>query len=213
MKKGDLFFGIVLIAIIAFLTNPPTRELYEKATSAYPYLSGFFKFFILATMGELVACRITFGEWKKPNGLPVRSLIWGFVGFMNVPLFRIFSNGVHAVQTAGIIPGDNNYALLTAFYTSVAVNITLGPAIMFFHRISDSYIDLFCTHNEWPSVGEVSNHINWENYISFVMFKTVPLVWIPAHTITFSLPPQHRVLVAAFLSMILGGILAFAAKK
>ena len=55
--------------------------------------------------------------------------------------------------------------------------------------------------------------INWDDFISFVLVKTIPIFWIPAHTITFLLPPEHRVLSAAFLSTALGGILAFAKKK
>jgi hypothetical protein len=43
--------------------------------------------------------------------------------------------------------------------------------------------------------------------------KTIPLFWIPAHTITFSLPPEYRVLMASFLSIALGGILAFAKRR
>jgi len=43
--------------------------------------------------------------------------------------------------------------------------------------------------------------------------KTIPMFWIPAHTITFLLPSEFRVLAAAFLSIALGAILAFAKKK
>jgi hypothetical protein len=43
--------------------------------------------------------------------------------------------------------------------------------------------------------------------------KTIPIFWIPAHTITFLLPSEYRVLSAAFLSIALGTILAFAKKS
>jgi hypothetical protein len=213
MKKSDIFFVIVLGAIIGLLAFPVTFNLYEEATNAAPYLMGFCKFFILATMGELLAGRVARGSWAKPAGLFWRAVIWGAVGFLNVAVFSILNNGVLAGLDSGVLPGGSG-RLLSAFYTSVALNISFGPTIMFMHRILDSYIDLYYErHKIWPAVSEVAVKINWENYISFVIFKTVPFVWIPAHTITFYLPAEHRVLVAAFLSMIFGALLAFAAKQ
>ena len=52
-----------------------------------------------------------------------------------------------------------------------------------------------------------------DGFVSFVLMKTIPIFWIPAHTITFLLPSEYRVLSAAFLSIALGAILAFAKKK
>ncbi|HRZ79119.1 MAG TPA: Mpv17/PMP22 family protein, partial [bacterium] len=43
--------------------------------------------------------------------------------------------------------------------------------------------------------------------------KTIPLFWIPAHTITFLLPENHRVLFAAILGVVLGVFLAIASLK
>ncbi|HWJ02684.1 MAG TPA: hypothetical protein VNU93_03325, partial [Verrucomicrobiae bacterium] len=62
-------------------------------------------------------------------------------------------------------------------------------------------------------LADVVNHIDWHGFISFVVLKTIPFFWIPAHTITFMLPTEYRVLTAAFLSIALGGILAFAKKQ
>jgi hypothetical protein len=47
----------------------------------------------------------------------------------------------------------------------------------------------------------------------FVFKKTIPFFWIPAHTITFLLPPELRVLFAAALGIVLGVILALASLK
>ena len=59
----------------------------------------------------------------------------------------------------------------------------------------------------------MTNRIDWNGFVSFVVVKTIPLFWIPAHTVTFMLAPEYRVVVAAFLSIALGGILSFAKKK
>jgi len=50
-------------------------------------------------------------------------------------------------------------------------------------------------------------------FCDFVLLKTIPLFWIPAHTAVFLLPAEFRVVAAAFLSVALGGILAFAKKS
>jgi hypothetical protein len=43
-----------------------------------------------------------------------------------------------------------------------------------------------------------------------VFKKTIPFFWIPAHTITFLLPADFRILFAAILGVALGIILAIA---
>ena len=68
MKKGDFIWGLSLLAIIAFLTIPATNRLFAAATQASPYLMGFVKFALLATMGEFLAIRITAKTWKSPCG-------------------------------------------------------------------------------------------------------------------------------------------------
>ncbi|GAB1473896.1 hypothetical protein MASR2M69_13370 [Bacteroidota bacterium] len=40
--------------------------------------------------------------------------------------------------------------------------------------------------------------------MKFVVGKTIPLFWIPAHTITFLLPDTYKVIFAASLSIVLG---------
>lgn len=59
-------------------------------------------------------------------------------------------------------------------------------------------------------LSEVVKTIDWYGFIRFVVLKTIPFFWIPAHTVTFLLPAEYRVLAAAFLSIALGGILASA---
>ena len=55
--------------------------------------------------------------------------------------------------------------------------------------------------------------VDWSDFIGFVVCKTIPLFWIPAHSVTFMLPPQYRVFMSAFLSIILGLLLAVAKRK
>ncbi len=102
--------------------------------------------------------------------------------------------------------------LLNAFLVSAIMNLTFGPAFMAAHRISDTYIDLRVEGLK-PSISQVITRIDWPGFYTFVVGKTVPFFWIPAHTITFLLPTVYRVLWAVYLSMALGAILAYARQK
>ena len=79
---------------------------------------------------------------------------------------------------------------------------------MAMHRMSDTFIEMRFNQKK-PSLKELLQAIEWDAFISFVVFKTIPLFWIPAHTITFVLPPNYRVLVAVYLSIFLGAILVY----
>jgi ABC-type phosphate/phosphonate transport system permease subunit len=54
--------------------------------------------------------------------------------------------------------------------------------------------------------------IDWNVMWGFVIKKTIPLFWVPAHTITFLLPAYLQVLFAAMLGGVLGVILSLAAQ-
>ena len=62
-------------------------------------------------------------------------------------------------------------------------------------------------------MGEIMQNLNWKVQWGFVFKKTIPLFWFPAHTVTFLLPGEMRVLFAALLGVLLGVILSIAARK
>ena len=213
MKKGDVIWTAALIGIIAFLLSPTTHKVFVGFTTDYPYIAGFLKFAILATMGDLLAYRIVTSEWKIRKGFLFRAFIWGFLGMVIVLIFTIFGAGVTAAMKAGVLPGYG-YPIAFAFFTSAIMNLTFAPTMMGFHRLTDTYADLkFIEGRKNLKLDQVSDEIDWNNFISFVVLKTIPAFWIPAHTITFLLPPEYRVLMAAFLSIALGAILSFAKAK
>ena len=92
------------------------------------------------------------------------------------------------------------------------MNLTFAPVFMAVHRFTDTYIDMR-SENKSVTMAQVMDEIDWKGFIRFVVGKTVPLFWIPAHTITFLLPVQYRVISAAYLSIALGLILAYARRK
>ena len=213
MKKGDFLWLAGLAAFMAILIFPASRTVFERFTSGYVYLGGFIKFFILATMGELLAIRIVTADWQLPKGLFFRALIWGFLGTVIVLIFNIYAVGIAGALANGLLPGGNS-KFAFAFFVSLTMNLTFAPTMMAFHRITDTYIDLRYESTAGKvRLCEVVKRIDWDGFVSFVLMKTIPLFWIPAHTITFLLPPEYRVLMAAFLSIALGTILAFAKKR
>ena len=137
MKKGDFIWGFVLVAIAMFILMPATHVIFVDFTSTHPFIGGFIKFGILATMGELLAIRISTGDWKKPSGLVFRTLIWGFLGIVITLMFQIFGGGVTAALEKGILPG-NGSSFAFAFFVSSIMNLTFAPTFMAFHRFTDN---------------------------------------------------------------------------
>jgi hypothetical protein len=185
---------------------------------AHPYLMGFVKFAVLATIGELCAIRILSGQWKAPVGLIYRTIVWGVLGMGIVLMFEIFFGGVTSAIAKGLLPAGSGFGqqLLKAVFISTIMNLSFAPVFMAFHRFTDTCIDVAC--GEGVGFGGINSaailaRIDWQGFINFVVLKTVPFFWIPAHTITFLLPPEYRVLVAASLSIALGAILAYAKRK
>ena len=88
---------------------------------------------------------------------------------------------------------------------------------MTLHKITDAHIAAYggslkalCTP---IPMGKRFAELNWQVQWGFVFKKTIPFFWYPAHTITFLLPSEQRVLFAALLGIVLGVLLAVAGKK
>jgi hypothetical protein len=96
------------------------------------------------------------------------------------------------------------------------MNVIFAPTFMMFHRFIDTYIDL--AEGKLKNIGNVElnqviKKIDYQFFFSFVILKTIPLFWIPAHTITFILPSTYRVLMASYLSIALGILLSLKKAK
>lgn len=219
MKKGDVLWLFCLGLVITILVNKTTHTAFVHLTKSHPYLMGFVKVSILATMGELLAIRILSGKFIRPVGLFLRFVIWGFLGMSFALIFPMFDGGVHTAIKIGLLPNFEKKLVRTVavpFFISTAMNLIFAPTMMGLHRITDTYIEL--CHGKLSNLKKVRledviSHIDWKSLVGFVYLKTIPFFWIPAHTITFLLPSEYRVLMASFLSIALGGILAFAKKK
>ncbi|MGQ9856921.1 MAG: hypothetical protein ACUVQF_09305 [Fervidobacterium sp.] len=216
IRFGDVL-SVLFFALLAYLLiNKSTREVYLNLNSSHPYIMGFLKVGILATFGEILSTRIVNGKYKMLVGLPYRFVVWGLLGIVFVAVFELFGSGTKVLLDKNLLPyAESTRTFFQAFYTSVLMNLIFAPTFMALHRITDAYIDL--------SQGKIRNmlkielntvleHIDWKTFVSFVLGKTIPFFWIPAHTVTFLLPSTYRVLVAALLSVALGVLLSLRKK-
>jgi hypothetical protein len=220
MKLKDLIWIIILVIITGFVLIPYTQAIFETMTSNNPYLMGFIKTAILASMGELLVNRIKKGYYFSEKGFILKAIVWGFLGMIFVLIFKVFASGVEAAQAASILPIINNSTftakLLTAFLISLIMNLFFAPSFMLLHRVTDGYIELgsgTLKGIKHVRLKKVIERIDFYVFIHFVVIRTIPLFWIPAHTITFLLPENYRVLMAAYLSIALGILLTVAKSR
>lgn len=211
-KKMVFDFGWVFVVggAIVFMLVPPMAGWYQTANASAPYLAAFVKFFLLASMGEYLAKRIQTNQWKLPSYWFGRAFVWGILGMVIALAFQLFSGGVAAAAENGFLPNTSS-RLLNAFMISTLMNLIFAPVMMGLHRFTDTWFDLRAS-GEKPTVKKLVARINWQQFFSFVVLKTIPFFWIPAHTITFLLPGEYRVLMAAVLSIALGLILSLVSK-
>ncbi len=220
MSNTKKTYGGAMIAFIiavfalfaAVLAIPASRNEFEILSKEHPFIMGFVKFALLATAGEIIAVRMSTGKWQKPVYLIARIVIWGLIGIWITYMMKILFLGAGAIIASGIIPGKDLKdefwrTLILAFTTSATMNLTFGPTFMAVHKCSDTYLALRASGDKKVTLASVIDTVDWKRFVSFTLFKTVPIFWIPAHTLTFMLPQEYQVMLAALLSVALGIIL------
>jgi hypothetical protein len=229
MKKQDIFVLLGTVIFFApFFILKDVYYLYEDVNQHFPLIMAFFKFAILSTFGEVLGLRIRTGQYNMLHfGIVPRALVWGFMGIWIAIAMGIYRNGVPAyLDHFRVFNGINNamicdfsaLKLFGAFCISVMMNTTFAPVFMTIHKITDTHIMETCGSLKGFFTNklhftEIISSIKWKVQWGFVFKKTIPLFWIPAHTITFILPANFQVLFAAFLGVCLGVILSVAAHK
>lgn len=233
MKKNDfLVLAGFALFLSPFFVFPDIFHGYESLNKEHGMLMSFVKFALLATFGETLGSRIRTGMYLPEGfGLIPRAVIWGLLGLTIQMSFVIFSIGVPSfiskmlgfsfaadyLDKEKIATMDFGLKLLVAFSISTAMNVIYAPIMMTLHKITDMHIAQH--HGKITAlispvkVGENMANMNWRVQWGFVFKRTIPLFWIPAHTITFMLPAEFRVLFAAALGIALGVIMSIAAIK
>lgn len=227
MRAKDFIFILIVIAVfLPFTISDTIYNWYLSFNAEHGMVMSFLKFGILATMGELLGLRISRGVYYFDGfGVLPRAIVWGILGMGINMAFIVFSTGVLAFMgymgmdnPSGVMSGTLTLEkVLLAFSISVVMNSIFAPVFMTLHKITDTHImnnggtlrGLFTP----IKMGEIMQNLNWKVQWGFVFKKTIPLFWFPAHTITFLLPGEMRVLFAALLGVLLGVILSIAARK
>lgn len=228
MKRTDLYFIVAIAAIfLPFFLSAPLYEWYSTFNASHGMVMSFLKFSILSTLGEMLGCRISTGKYVTPTfGMLPRMVVWGFLGMginmamiifsKGTPMFMQYMGMTNAVE-AFTTDGFSMDKLWVALAVSVAMNTIFAPVFMTFHKVTDAHI---AAHNGSLKalvtpipMAERLGTLNWQAQWGFVFRKTIPFFWYPAHTITFLLPAEQRVLFAALLGIVLGVLLAVSVKK
>ena len=226
MKHTDFYFCLIVVALFApFVLSPNLYAGYQSFNAEHGMVMSFLKFAILSTAGELLGLRLSAGVYlKRGFGVWPRAVVWGILGMgINLAMI-IFSNGVPVAleycglqgATAAMAGPVTLMKVLTALCISIGMNGIFAPVFMTFHKITDTHIlacggSLRALATPIP-MARIMTGLNWDAQWNFVFKKTIPFFWVPAHTITFLLPGEARVLFAALLGVVLGVLLAVAAR-
>jgi len=224
MKKNDLIVivGCILFFLPFFLSST-VYNFYDSFNKDHGMVTSFLKFAVLATFGEVIGLRIRTGNYiQKGFGLIPRAIVWGVLGLTIKLAFVIFGAGTPAFLSylglkdaaTAMQSALTPMKVLVAFSISATMNIIYAPIMMTFHKITDTHIvnngGTIAGFFRPIKFGEIVTNLNWNVQWNFVFKKTIPFFWIPAHTITFLLPPEFQVLFAAILGIVLGVLLALA---
>jgi hypothetical protein len=176
---------------------------YISWVTANPLFSAAVQFAILGTLGEI----ISFSLQKKRFALPCNGwqligklFAWALLGIIIKYGFTGMKGFTQVLLDHHLLPELAGSGIGWAFAVSVFTNILFGPQMMAFHRLEDN---LILGQKGFSGIGRA-----WWTLIWF---------WIPAHTITFSLPTDYQIGLAALWSLVLGIIMGYskagAAKK
>ncbi len=218
--------GVAAVLALALLFSDTVLNAYMAATGAHPFIAGFCKFAVLATFGECLAQRMVRGCYLPERfGLVPRAVVWGLLGICTTIAFTIFGAGAPQVLALlglewapGALAGPFGvHKLVAAFTVSVTMNTMFAPVLMVAHKIGDLHLAEYggsaaCLVHR-PKVGELLRSVDWNVMWNLVLFRSLLFFWIPAHTVTFLLPADFRVLFAAVLGAVLGLILALAGSR
>ncbi|MBW6474750.1 MAG: hypothetical protein K0B14_16605 [Anaerolineaceae bacterium] len=174
-------------------------QTYLNWVTQNPLLSAAIQFAILGTLGEIISYSIQ----KKKIAIPcnwlqllLKGIAWAVLGIVIKYGFAGMKGFTQALLDHELLPAFLGSGLGWAFAVSVFTNVLFGPQMMAFHRFEDNLI--------LGQKGFQGITTAWKTLIWF---------WIPAHTITFLLPADLQIGLAALWSLVLGIIMGATRKK
>jgi hypothetical protein len=169
-------------------------DWYVGLVSSAPLAAAFIQFFFLGTLGELLGI---LAAKKKPSNKALewllKALVWGALGIVIKYAFAGFAGFLEGLAHKGFLPASwLELTALRAFLQSLVTNAMFGPYLMLIHRTTDNWI----TGSKGYAGIEKS-------------LVTLAWFWLPAHTVTFALPVDYQIGLAALWSVALGIIMGF----
>ncbi len=173
-------------------------ETYAAWVTQNPILSAAIQFAILGTLGEVISASLQ----AKRAALPCTPLqllgkvfAWALLGVIIKYGFAGMKGFTTALLEHKLLPAFLDSGIGWAFAVSVFTNLLFGPQMMAFHRIEDNLI------------------LGRKGFAGIIAaWKTLLWFWIPAHTVTFSLPGDYQIGLAALWSLVLGVIMGLTKK-
>lgn len=161
-------------------------------------LSAFIQFAVLGTLGEvlgIVASR------RRPSNRALewlaKAVVWGILGILIKYAFTGFKGFLATLVDRGFLPAAcEKITILRALSLSVLTNSMFGPLLMVLHRFSDNII------------ARTRGYAGIEKSLA-----TLAWFWVPAHTVTFALPLEYQIGLAALWSVALGLIMGFTKRR
>lgn len=172
---------------------------YRLWVLAHPFLSAALQFGLLGTLGELGAASLKARRPAlpcTPLQLLLKVVAWALLGLVIKAGFVGMKGFTRALLDHGILPAAFSSGLGWALALSTLTNLFFGPQMMLFHRLEDNLI---------------LGRKGFDGMMPAI--RTLAWFWIPAHTLTFSLPTEYQVGLAALWSLALGVILGLAARR
>jgi len=175
-------------------------DWYISAVSAHPIYMAIIQFAILGTFGEVVSKWIVNKKAYWPFTVKEtlwKMVVWSILAVAIKYAFTGFKGYVTALVEHDLLPqAVKTNSFLGAFVLSTFTNLQFGVFMVVFHRVLDNII---VKVNNWQGLDKGMLCMLW--------------FWIPAHTITFMLPVDFQIGLAAVWSVALGILLGFFNKK
>ncbi|MDX9897381.1 MAG: hypothetical protein RBT62_00545 [Spirochaetia bacterium] len=161
-------------------------------------LSAFIQFALLGNLGELLGI-VASKRRPSNNALAwlLKAIVWGLLGILVKYSFTGFKGFLAALVGTGLLPrACEETTILRALSLSILTNSMFGPLLMTLHRTTDNIIS------------GTKGYKGIEKSLA-----TLAWFWVPAHTVTFALPPAYQVGLAALWSVALGLIMGFTKRR
>jgi len=166
---------------------------YIELVKSAPILTAMVQFAVLGTFGDIVARWL--GERRLFMPFDARSVVlkmleWAALAVCIKYAFVGFNGFADVLTGHGLLPELGLF--WHAFAVSAFMNLQFGPFLVIAHRLLDNAI---------------AGRPNWANLDKGLL--TLLWFWIPAHTVTFMLPRELQIGLAALWSVALGALLGF----